>query len=464
MMRAVALLCCACGKPPASTSADAASADSSDASVGDAAAPNACPELGAIDPFAPVAATITLPQDKGRILACAHVDRASAAELSANSALVALGLSAANGYEHYIIQYVSEGPVGTARRVTASVYVPDGSAQHVTLVAVNHGTSGIGQPCGPSHSADASAGLDKMTLPVVSQGYAVVATDYQGMGVRGEPVSPYTIGHAEALAILDGVRAMWRFHSHDFDATQLDRRVFMLGHSQGGQATLFAHEDFDASVGGSLLGSVAFAPAIGDERGYHYLLGQSSAPTNVAGVVLAMVLYSHAVYYGTPIDSLLTPGAQQALPGIFDTDCITALDTSIPAAAPTIGQLFAPDFVTAAGSCNLDGTACPAFEPWNSELVADEPGSFHSPAPTLILQGGADTTVPAVFTACVQGRIAANNPGMNDLACVYATATHPSIVVTAMLDALGWMRSVAAGAAPLLCPQLVPLPAECAPL
>ncbi|HTR51744.1 MAG TPA: lipase family protein [Kofleriaceae bacterium] len=457
-----------CGHPMLAGSPDAAALAGdarADARADAAPAPAAtCVESGQVDPFTPVAATLTLPQDKGRILACEHVETVTAAQLSANSVLAALGLTAANGYDHFIIQYVSEGPIGTARRVTASVYVPDGAAQQVTLVAVNHGTSGMGQPCGPSHDAAAAADLDKLTLPAVSQGYAVVATDYQGMGVAGEPISPYTVGHAEALAILDGVRAMWQFHATQFDASQLSRRLFLLGHSQGGQATLFAHQDFDDSVGGQLLGSVSFAPAVGDERGYKYLLGTSAAPTNVAGVVLAMVLYGHAIYYGTATSSLLTDSAATALPQILASDCITDLDTAIPAAEPTIGQMFAPAFVAGAASCNLDGTACPAFEPWNSELLADEPGSFQSAAPTLILQGGEDTTVPAPFTACIQARLAAQNPGAPDLACLYATATHPTIVVAAMVDALGWMHSVAGGSAPFLCPQLVPLPAECAPL
>jgi hypothetical protein len=56
------------------------------------------------------------------------------------------------------------------RRVTALVYAPDGAPSHVTLAAVNHGTSGIGQSCGPSHNASALGDLERMTLPIVSQG------------------------------------------------------------------------------------------------------------------------------------------------------------------------------------------------------------------------------------------------------------------------------------------------------
>jgi pimeloyl-ACP methyl ester carboxylesterase len=388
----------------------------------------------------------------------------SAAQLNANPDLVALNLTASNGYEHYIIQYVSEGPVGTVRRVTAMVYVPDNGARDLTLVAVNHGTSGLGQPCGPSHNAAALGDVEKMTLPMLAQGYAVVATDYAGIGVRGEPLSPYTVGHAEALAVLDGVRAMWNFHDRRFDAAQLNRNVFLLGHSQGGQATLFAHQDFDTSVGGKLLGSVSFAPAIGDERLYRDLLGTPLAPTNVVGVVMTMSLYGHTVYGGEVPASWLSVSAVDSIPDLFATECIADLLIDLPKAEPTIGQLFTPSFVAAGGACGLDGGACPSFEPWNSELLADEPGSFTSSAPTLILQGGADTTVPAIFTSCIQARLVANNPGTPDLGCLYLTDTHPTIVVDGMVDALNWMHSVEGGAPATICPKLIPLPANCLPL
>jgi pimeloyl-ACP methyl ester carboxylesterase len=347
--------------------------------------------------------------------------------------------------------------------VTALIYAPDNGAKQLTLAAVNHGTAGLGQPCGPSHNAKAMTDLEKMTLPLVSQGYGVVATDYQGMGVRGEPVSPYTVGHAEALSILDAVRAMWRFHDNRFDAAQLSGNVFFVGHSQGGQATLFAHQDYDPSVGGKLLGSVSFAPAIGDVRLYNYLLGQPLAPTNIVGSILAMSLYGHAIYYGTPLNTWLSASAEQSLPPIFEKECILDIQRDVPLAEPTVGQMFTPSFIAAAGTCSMDGGPCPAFVPWSTELNADVPGSFQSEAPTLILQGDIDTTVPAVFTSCVQARLAANNPGMPDLACLYHGATHPTIVVQAMVDALGWMKAVAGGAAPSLCPKLLPLPAICAP-
>ena len=85
-------------------------------------------------------------------------------------------------------------------------------------------------------------------------GYAVMRTDYQGLGTPGK--HPYLIGAAEGRSVLDIVTA----------ARQLDpkiaKRYLISGHSQGGQAALFA-----AGLASSwqpklrLRGTVAFAPA-----------------------------------------------------------------------------------------------------------------------------------------------------------------------------------------------------------
>jgi hypothetical protein len=82
--------------PPAGIDGPAPDAGTDAALAGNAADAAAAPapfrrEAGDIDPFVPVPATLTLPADKGRILACEHVASVTIAALSANSVLTALG-------------------------------------------------------------------------------------------------------------------------------------------------------------------------------------------------------------------------------------------------------------------------------------------------------------------------------------------------------------------------------------
>ena len=68
---------------------------------------------------------------------------------------------------------------------------------------------------------------------MIDRGWAIVATDYPGMGTAGR--YPYLIGVGEGQATLDGLRALCQV-----DDAHASNRVMLWGHSQGGHATLWA--------------------------------------------------------------------------------------------------------------------------------------------------------------------------------------------------------------------------------
>ncbi len=437
---------------------DLPDASTSDAGLTDAGLPDAgaaiCPEFGSIDIWAPVDAGIALPGDLGRILACEHLGSFSQVALAANP-LVA-GQTVRNGYELYALQYVSEGPVGVPHRVSALLYAPSGGPAGVPLVAVNHGTTGMGPNCGPTHLP---AYTDYMALPIVAHGYAAVATDYTNMGVDEGGVAPYLVGTAEGLDILDAVRAAFHFHDSRFDADQLSGELFFAGHSQGGQATLFAHQLYDPSVGGTLLGSVSWAPALGDPREMGQILS-SGTPTLGVGTFLVMGLYGNMSYYGEPdAGSWLLPGPEAQLPGILHDDCFVDGATALSTLWPTLGQILTPSFLAAAQGCDFDAGTCPALGPWTGELLGDVPGSFTSDAPALLVQGESDTLVLPETTACIAARLQAH--GTPEQACGYALADHLTIVGRSVADTLAWMDGRREGKTADVCPA--PLSESCAP-
>ncbi len=443
----------ACGNRPPATSGSAAggTAGGTDGGADAGASPGspggyptvACEEPGQIDPWAPVAGDFSVPADLGRILACEH------------SATVA---TSSPPYDEFVIQYVTQGPVGTLHRASALLYLPSGESDGgVPLVAVDHGTSGMGPSCGPSH---VTAVADYMALPLVQAGYAVVAPDYVGMGVDEGGVSPYMVGEAEGYAILDAVRAMKGFHDPRFDASRLSGELFLAGHSQGGQATLFAHALFDpATAGFTLLGSVSWAPGLGDVRGVGQAMS-GGASTNGLGTLLLMGLYGEWSYHGAPpLSDWLTQSAQAQLPGLLHDQCLAEELTSIPAAWPTFGDALTPPFLAAAQSCPLNGGSCPSFEPWATELVDAQPGGFTSAEPALLLQGESDTTVAPETTACIEKRLQEHQTPVQ--LCGYAATDHLTIVQNSIGDAIRWMAARRLGQTPDVCPA--PLAESCAP-
>ena len=125
------------------------------------------------------------------------------------------------------------------------------------MVSWAPGTTGVAARCAATRIPGSEA--VNYVVPELNswlrRGYAVLRTDYEGLGVPGGRFS-YFIGHSEARGVLDIVRA-----ARVIDP-RIGRRLVIAGHSQGGQAALFAAADAPHWVPElRLRGVVALAPA-----------------------------------------------------------------------------------------------------------------------------------------------------------------------------------------------------------
>lgn len=101
------------------------------------------------------------------------------------------------------------------------------------LIAWTHGTTGFAQGCAPSLLDDPLvAGAMFTADQVVANGWAMVATDYVGLGTEGP--HPYLIGQGEGRSALDSIRA-----AHQLKNLTLSDQTVVWGHSQGGHAALW---------------------------------------------------------------------------------------------------------------------------------------------------------------------------------------------------------------------------------
>jgi hypothetical protein len=105
------------------------------------------------------------------------------------------------------------------------------------VISWAHGTIGSADECAPSRDTpEAPAHLwnehpHAMLNQFLKKGWAVVMTDYEGLGTYGR--HPYLLGESQARGILDIARAARRLHP------EIGARLAIVGHSQGGQAALF---------------------------------------------------------------------------------------------------------------------------------------------------------------------------------------------------------------------------------
>jgi len=130
--------------------------------------------------------------------------------------------------------------------VSGTLYLPRGTPPTGgwPLLAWAHGTLGVADVCAPSwaqHRPRDATYLNRW----LEQGFAVVATDYQGLGGPGP--HPYLIWEAEGRSVLDSARAALSAHHG-----RIANAVVITGQSQGA----------GSSLGASRIAS-SYAPEIG---------------------------------------------------------------------------------------------------------------------------------------------------------------------------------------------------------
>ncbi|WP_280502118.1 lipase family protein [Nocardia farcinica] len=132
------------------------------------------------------------------------------------------------------ILYSTSDAHGQPALASGLVLVPrEAPDDPLPVVAWAHGTTGFATGCAPTLLPEPLAAGALPALPqLLAEGWALVATDYTGLGTAGP--HPFLIGHGEATSVLDAVRA-----AHQLPDLDLAERTVVWGHSQGGHAALW---------------------------------------------------------------------------------------------------------------------------------------------------------------------------------------------------------------------------------
>jgi alpha-beta hydrolase superfamily lysophospholipase len=319
------------------------------------------------------------------------------------------------------ILYRSRSIYGADIAVSGYVVIPPGPAPRrgFPVIAWAHGTTGVAHVCAPS-LFNTLEGQGPYLMPDIGAylraGDIVAATDYQGLGTPG--IHPYLLGESEGRGVLDAARA-----AALLPGTHASRTVLIYGHSQGGQAALFAGElapTYAPEL--RVVGVVAAAPAT-DLR-----LIVSVADTAEGQSVLLFelpALYSWAeTYRDLPLSDIFTPSGAALAATLVDTGCQNHLVAAVARAHITPADLYQPDVDT------------------NGQVLAhgrlNDPGRRRTAAPLLVVQGTADTTVPPALTNLFVTTVAC--PVGDRIDYVHVTgATHGQVVFQAVPVIMAWM-------------------------
>jgi len=325
------------------------------------------------------------------------------------------------GASGHSVVYWSTTANGTPVTVTGLVVVPRGKAPAGgwPVLSWGHGTTGLDDACAPTRLPGFPYAIHLSKF--VDAGYAVAATDYQGLGTRG--LHPYLIAEVEARNMIDAVRAARALEP------SLSRTWLANGHSQGGHAAMATAEIAHAYAPElDFRGAVAQAPAF-DVSPYVGTLGQILPEEQYFH--LAMLVGLKTQHPELRYTDYLGPHARALLPVVTQQCVDEAIGEVIAAKVPAAE--FAPRTAGAAERLRrwLDANGVP-------RVRAD--------APLLILQGDADTTVPVDATRDTAAQACAL--GSTVEIRVYPGQNHGGVLNAGLTDALDWLAKRRTGASP----------------
>ncbi|MDQ1128338.1 lipase family protein [Microbacterium sp. SORGH_AS_0888] len=343
---------------------------------------------------------------------------------------------APSGAQALRILYSTSRTDGSAAIASAVVAFPaaDPPAEGRPVIAWQHGTTGVAQPCAPSLGSSA---LSEYSVPgisrMIARGWAVVATDYPGMGTAGR--YPYLIGEGEGRSTLDGVRAL-----RQLPEAHASVRTHLWGHSQGGHATLWAAQIAQQYAPELEIVDVAALSSASDPLELARRV-TTSASRPIATTISAYVLVPYADEYPDLTVTGFTHPAGSTFVRAGASRCL--LD---PGTVVTLLVGFGIGRADALYDFDLD--AGPVHDRLTENIATGI-----VPAPLFLGQGSADEVVPVTMQrqttarACAAGRPVVTHE--------YDGLGHMGVVApgAAMIDDLfAWSDAVSAGSVPTTCP------------
>ncbi|GAA0628351.1 lipase family protein [Kutzneria viridogrisea] len=313
--------------------------------------------------------------------------------------------------------YDSRSAQGKPVAASAAVLTPAGAPPSGgwPVIAWAHGTSGVAQQCAPSLMKDLYYG--EFVANWLRQGFAVVATDYSGLGAGS--------GHEYLTLTANANDVRYSVAAARKAVAGLGDRWVVVGHSQGGQTAWGVARQQVAEPVGQFLGSVALAPVTPYDR-----LQQTVQDNQGQGQYLAYVASSIALQHPgfQPMDMLSEAGMRD-------------YDQYLHAGCWSVGRV-------------LSGTGTPrqllradwSHNPAVSQFLA---GNRYSTAPLagplFVASGATDqdvaasTIAPVVAEQCGQGTPVAYHQYPGD---------HESVLDQASADLVRWIRDRFAGGSP----------------
>jgi len=284
----------------------------------------------------------------------------------------------------YRVGYTSTDHRGKLRTVTGAVMTPttpwNGPGQRPG-VSYASGTQCVGDACGPPYALTTGTNYEAPIIQtLLNQGYAVVATDYTGVGTE-EP-STYINRIDQGHAVLDLVRAARKLPAAQLPA---DGPVLVMGYSQGGlgaAAALELHPSYAPEL--NLIGGFA-----------------GSIPSEILAVVESVERSQFTSLLGNFLNGLDAAFPENALPSAYSAEGRRFAQAASQECAPAI---FLTHPLVDSSALFTDGRPLSQHlrdRQWQRPLADQLVGRSAPTAPVLVISSIVDDIVPEPVTRAV---------------------------------------------------------------
>lgn len=300
---------------------------------------------------------------------------------------------------------------------SALVLIPPGAppAGGWPVIAWAHGTTGVARRCAPSLQKDVAYGEEGL-MPMVRAGFAVVATDYHGLGTEG--------AHQYLNMTAQGHDLVYSVPAARAAVPALGRRWVVDGHSQGGMTAWKVAEMQATLKDPDYLGAVSVSGAADAV----VTLGNMGDPSSTAAYYLlyvAFAIHERAPDF-KPADMLSGP-ALKRYPDAVSKGCWNYVYASFLDVKKTK--------IVKDGWLDLP--------PVKRYMQGGEFGRKPVGGPLFVITGEADETVP-VEGVRTNVRLACRN-GMKVAFRSYPGLDHDPTMDKSTPDQLAWIRDRFAG-------------------
>lgn len=315
---------------------------------------------------------------------------------------------------------------GKSIQASGLLCVPKNTPATPSLVSAQHGTMFLDADA-PSNFPATTTGFELLA----SAGFVTLIPDYIGYGVSKDTIHPYHDKTHSASAVVDMIKASKTFLENRNQP--ITNRLFLLGYSEGGYATMAAQQELETNPITGLKLTASAAGAGGYDL-QNLLTGIAATPRYNHPSFIAFIIHAYNAMYNfnRPYSHYFKEPYASKFPGLLDgTKDMLQVDAALSTSPSAwLSTTFYASITQPAGE--------PAFK---QALTNNSFLNWKPLSPTRLYHGTADEIVKFSASQLTYDRFiaaGATNVSLHPI----ANGTHETSVEPMMLGVLDWFMGL----------------------